>query len=237
MGTFIFFDIDATLFDTRGAMTRAVELFAAERRGELAGPVEALCEAWVEAAHIHFERYLAGEIPHHESRVAAMRDLFGRQGRRLNQAEAEAAAIQYARLYEASFRLMPDARACLDALADVGMGVISNGDGPTQRSKLARTGALSRFDPVIISGEVGVVKPAPEIFLMACRAAKRRPAQCVYVGDRLDTDARAAAAAGMRGVWLDRKGGGAAEDVEVIRSLAELPALVLGSASTVGETA
>lgn len=234
MGTFIFFDIDATLFDTRGAMTRAVELFAAERRGELAGPVEALCDAWVEAAHIHFERYLAGEIAHHESRVAAMRDLFARQGRRLSQAEAEAAAGQYARLYEASFRLMPDARACLDALAGMEMGVISNGDGPTQRSKLARTGVLDRFSPVIISGEVGVVKPAPEIFLMACRAAQRPPAQCVYVGDRLDTDARAATAAGLRGVWLDRKGAGAAAGVEVIRGLAELPALVLASASVAG---
>ena len=234
MGTFIFFDIDATLFDTRGAMTRAVELFAAERRGELAGPVEALCDAWVEAAHILFERYLAGEIAHHESRVAAMRDLFARQGRRLSQAEAEAAAGQYARLYEASFRLMPDARACLDALAGMEMGVISNGDGPTQRSKLARTGVLDRFSPVIISGEVGVVKPAPEIFLMACRAAQRPPAQCVYVGDRLDTDARAATAAGLRGVWLDRKGAGAAAGVEVIRGLAELPALVLASASVAG---
>jgi len=234
VGTFVFFDIDATLFDTRGAMTRAVEMFASERRGELGGSVQELCDAWVDAAHLHFERYLAGEIGHQEGRVEAMKDLFARWGRRLSQAEAEAAAGQYARLYEASFRLMPDARACLDALTGVDMGIISNGDGPTQRSKLARTGALDRFAPVIISGEVGVVKPATEIFLIACRAARRRPEQCVYVGDRLETDARAAAAAGMRGVWLDRKGDGAAADVEVIRGLAELPALVLRSDSAVG---
>ena len=55
-----------------------------------------------------------------------------------------------------------------------------------------------------------------------------------YVGDRLHTDAIGAARAGLRGVWLDRHGlatpaqraEAAAEGIPLIRSLAELPALL-----------
>ena len=67
-------------------------------------------------------------------------------------------------------------------------------------------------------------------------ADRIRPEECVYIGDRLGTDAIGAAKAGMTGVWLDR-GRVAAQPadvaearrlgVPVLNGLGELPGLLL----------
>lgn len=55
------------------------------------------------------------------------------------------------------------------------------------------------FDAVVISGEVGLRKPDPEIFLLTARRLGLRPPQCVFVDD-LAINVRGAAAVGMVGV-------------------------------------
>jgi putative hydrolase of the HAD superfamily len=62
-----------------------------------------------------------------------------------------------------------------------------------------RTGWDGLFDAVVISGEVGLRKPDPEIFLLTARRLGLRPGQCVFVDD-LAVNVRGAAAAGMVGV-------------------------------------
>jgi putative hydrolase of the HAD superfamily len=51
------------------------------------------------------------------------------------------------------------------------------------------------------------------------------PAEALHVGDKVDNDIEGAAAAGIRGVLLQREGDPPA-GVEWIRSLRELPALL-----------
>ena len=86
-------------------------------------------------------------------------------------------------------------------LLDAGpLGMISNGLVGQQRDKLARLGLLSRFDPLVISEEAGVTKPHARIFLEACRRAGKAPSDCLYVGDKRETDALAARDAGLRAV-------------------------------------
>jgi epoxide hydrolase-like predicted phosphatase len=55
------------------------------------------------------------------------------------------------------------------------------------------------FDAVVISGEVGMRKPEPEIFLKAAEAIGLPPERCVMVDD-LRPNVRGAAAVGMVGV-------------------------------------
>ena len=81
------------------------------------------------------------------------------------------------------------------------------------------------------------------MFVEACRRLGTEPGRTAYVGDELDVDARAAVAAGLRGIWVDRPGprrvpvhdaevaAARAAGVEVLTSLAELPSLLgLGQA-------
>jgi len=106
------------------------------------------------------------------------------------------------------------------------LAVITNGPpGEHQRAKLRRAG-LDRFfgDRVFISSEVGAAKPDARIFHHALHALGARPEQALYVGDKPEHDAAAAAAVGMHGVWIDRSGGTAPPPpgVRRITTLADL---------------
>jgi putative hydrolase of the HAD superfamily len=111
----------------------------------------------------------------------------------------------------------------------VKLGVITNGEGEAQRAKLAAIGLTEHFPLVLASGEVGVAKPDAAIFALACKRLGVEPSQAAHVGDRLDLDAHGAAAAGLRGIWLDRPGAGttapppaAATGIATISTLHEL---------------
>ena len=64
--------------------------------------------------------------------------------------------------------------------AGIRTGLISNSWGAAtyDRSLLAEL-----FDGVVISGDVGMRKPAPEIYAMGARAVDLPPAECVFVDD------------------------------------------------------
>lgn len=55
------------------------------------------------------------------------------------------------------------------------------------------------FDDIVISGEVGLRKPEPEIFLLAARRLDLKPGQCVFVDD-LELNVEGAKALGMTAV-------------------------------------
>jgi putative hydrolase of the HAD superfamily len=75
------------------------------------------------------------------------------------------------------------------------------------------------------------MKPHPSIFSAALRLVDVAPADAVMVGDSLRHDVEGAIRAGMRGVLLhrgDRPVDASESGVPVIRSLRELPALLIG---------
>jgi len=64
--------------------------------------------------------------------------------------------------------------------AGVRTGLISNSWG-TRRYDRARLGEM--FDGVVISGEVGMRKPSPEIYRLGAERAGVEPSECVFVDD------------------------------------------------------
>jgi putative hydrolase of the HAD superfamily len=61
-------------------------------------------------------------------------------------------------------------------------------------------------DLVLPSAAVGLAKPAPELYRLACRRAGVEPHAAAMIGDSYQADALAARAAGMHAVLLDRDG-------------------------------
>jgi putative hydrolase of the HAD superfamily len=84
------------------------------------------------------------------------------------------------------------------------IGVITDGLSVKQWEKLIRLGLEDVFDSVVVSEDVGVEKPDPVIFKQACDAMGVKPKECIYVGDRLDTDVVGANGVGMLSVRLLR---------------------------------
>lgn len=84
------------------------------------------------------------------------------------------------------------------------LGLITNGPAHSQRPKIACLGLAQWMQCCIVSGEVGVAKPDPQIFGFALQQLDVSPQQAVYVGDSLEFDLHGAYAAGIDFVWLNR---------------------------------
>jgi putative hydrolase of the HAD superfamily len=208
MTTLVLFDLDDTLMDHRGAVSRGIL-----RHVDLAGAFplpdrDHAVALWHELEDRHYHRYLAKELSFAGQRRARALDFAAAHGVALSDVEADAWFDRYFESYRGAWELFDDALPCLDRLeaAGVRLGVITNGEADYQRVKLERTGLGDRFEHVIASGAVGVAKPDPRIFEHACALFDIAPSDAVYVGDRLLTDAVGAASAGLEGVWLNRFG-------------------------------
>jgi epoxide hydrolase-like predicted phosphatase len=75
-------------------------------------------------------------------------------------------------------------------------GLISNSWG---RGRYDRDSFAELFDGVVISGEVGLYKPQPEIFRLGAERVGLQPAECVFVDD-LRENCEGAEAVGMTAV-------------------------------------
>jgi FMN phosphatase YigB (HAD superfamily) len=123
--------------------------------------------------------------------------------------------------------LYPDARQCLAELRTDGYFVAVAGN---QGSSLERDLRSFGLDVDLITSSVGLAvrKPASEFFERLVAATEFVPAQCGYVGDRVDFDVRPAKVAGLmaihirRGPWGRLQRGSEEADMHV-DSLAELP--------------
>jgi putative hydrolase of the HAD superfamily len=215
----VLLDIDDTLLDHTAA-----ERSAATKLHQSAGlpiQLDAFLLGWSAALDQHFGRYLAGEVSFQGQRRDRVRQTIDPD---LSDAAADDLFEGYLATYEANWSLFPDVLPCFERVSPRRLGVVSNGQGSQQRRKLARTGIADRFECIVISEEHGYAKPAPDIFLRACALAGESPNNCLYVGDRYETDALAARAAGLTGVWLDRRRTSTAEHMPpVIESLDGLP--------------
>jgi putative hydrolase of the HAD superfamily len=227
----VLFDLDDTLLDAdtawRSGIARLLTRCPQVDR-------DAARLAWDTAFKRHFPLYLAGEMTFAEHQAARIRswatlvDVPVPTGAELDWFG------DYLAGYSAAWTAFADVAPCLTALAGMRFGVITNGESVQQRAKIAALGLTEAFAVVVASGDIGIAKPDPRIFRHAVRQLGTVPDRCVFVGDRRDTDALAAAAAGMKGVWLNRTFGeqvaGAAppagEEIPEIATLAELPMLL-----------
>jgi putative hydrolase of the HAD superfamily len=227
----VLFDLDGTLMDHDAARVAGLQAHVAEwLPGTDSGELARLHLEWRRLEALHYEEYARGRCSFAEQRRRRARGVHAAFGRALAcDAEADAWFAGYLGHYRAAWRAFEDVLPALASLAsahpDLKLGIVTNGEGEPQRAKLTAIGLADHFPVLVASGEVGVAKPDPAIFTLACERLGVQPARTAHVGDRLDLDAHAAASAGLRGIWLDRLGVAcAAPQVLTIATLHELPA-------------
>jgi len=101
------------------------------------------------------------------------------------------------------------------------LGLISNWDGRLRRL-VDGLDLAELLDVVISSADVGLHKPDPRIFELACDRVGVAPADAAHVGDHQYADIIGAEAVGMTPVLIDRHGGEHPGNELFVRSLDEL---------------
>lgn len=229
----VLFDLDDTLFAHRTAVAHGIVAHIDQLGGFDGVHTPDAVALWHALEEKHYHSYLEGTLDFEGQRRARARDFAAAHGVHLGDAASGAWFDEYFEHYTAAWTLHEDALRCLDALDEaipgVGFGIITNGDPAFQQRKLDRVELTTRMrldvhpERFVTSGALGFAKPDARIFEAACAAFGVAPAEAVYVGDRLRTDAIGAASAGLTGVWLNRDGVAAsAEDAAEAASLGVL---------------
>jgi 2-haloacid dehalogenase len=127
----------------------------------------------------------------------------------------------------------PEAAGVLRELRTAGFqtAILSNGTPAMLAAAIDNAGLAGLFDHVLSVEEVGVYKPHPKVYQLACDRLGLAANAIVFLSSNA-WDAHAASAFGMRVAWCNRYGQKrerlpGSPDRE-IRSLAELPRLIAG---------
>lgn len=107
----------------------------------------------------------------------------------------------------------------------VRLGLISNWDARLE-GLVEGLGLSPMLDTVLSSAAVGLHKPDPRIFELACQRLGVAPAQAAHVGDHMYADVLGAESVGMVPVLIDRHQGDDPGYERFIRSLDQIEAVL-----------
>ncbi len=204
----VLLDLDDTLFDHRTAADAAAVAWA-EALPDWQHHADEAVSRWLALENEHFPRYARGELTLEEQRRVRVR-AFHPSLATLDDAGVDHAFGQYLRFYESYWRAMPGAAELVGELLASGLrvGILTNGYPDQQRQKLERTGLFRADVPIFASAGLGVAKPSPQAFQLACAGLGTVPSRTLMVGDNYDFDVLAARGAGLPALFFDRHGRG-----------------------------
>ena len=199
---FIYFDLDDTLLDHRAAERAALADCTVHFEQHFNGHDLAHVQ---ETYHAHnaplWRDYGAGRI----GRDDVMQLRFARllEALSIGTVDSEVVGTHYLQCYAKHWTWIDGAEAAFHAIADrLPVGILTNGFAEIQHAKLDRFPKLrDRAKAVLISEEVGVMKPNPGIFAHATETAAVAPEQILYVGDSLHSDVEGGRSFGWQVAW------------------------------------
>jgi HAD superfamily hydrolase (TIGR01549 family) len=138
------------------------------------------------------------ELESAEQMAILLDDLYGPGSRPTDALERTDAALQD--IFVESIRIDPGDKAVLERMAvRIPLALVSNYPcGGAIRRSLEGIGIDRLFKTIVISGEVGFVKPHPSLFRKALEGLGSDPGRTLFVGDRWDADLCGARDAGLR---------------------------------------
>ena len=208
----VIFDCDGVLVDSEGPSNRVV----AEEVTRLGWPMTT-------------EESLARFVGSSLTSIAA--DVEAHTGRAVPPGWVDHLVARLVDVLGGELQPVPGAADLLRAVTALGVPyrIASNSSHEEMRAKFARTGMTSLVEGRTHSaGDVGVPKPAPDLFLAAAAAAGAPPGACLVIEDSVP-GAQAARAAGMACIGFDPHGDGArlrAVGAHPVRALSDIPALL-----------
>ncbi|GIP32778.1 HAD family hydrolase [Paenibacillus sp. J2TS4] len=83
------------------------------------------------------------------------------------------------------------------------LGIITNGAVYSQHAKIDQVGLRKYFDTIVVSDEVKLKKPDPQIFELALERLNVEAEHSFYIGDHSINDVAGAEDAGLTAIWFE----------------------------------
>ena len=196
----ILFDNDDTLMDFQAGNRNAINQLMDELdyhdpdRYDQYESVNMKCWAELEA----------GLLTQNQLRVARFVRFFDRYP---VSGDPKQAAERFVQLLGQQSILLPHALETVKRIAArLPVAIVTNGITEIQRSRFALSPLGELVSDVVISEEVGVSKPRPEIFRLALDRLGAKPGEALMVGDGVNSDIRGANNAGIDACWYNPGG-------------------------------
>ncbi len=178
----VFFDAFGTLLDAEGLHLRATEEILSRLgiRGLDAGEIH---EAWDRRAELRWGR--GNFMPIRELFGVALAEVLADRGFELGRHDLSEAIAILVETFRKGARPYGDSLEVLSFCRELGLktGVISDADSEVLRHALTEHGLMDYLDVVVISDEVGCLKPDEGIFRAALSEAGCGPGEALMVGD------------------------------------------------------
>lgn len=203
----IFFDLDHTLWDfDKNAEETLSELFALYQFQQLGfSSADIFIETYTRNNHQLWSQYHLGKIDKDYLRKARFDNTFIELG---VEPELFPASFEedYIQLCPLKTHLFPYAIETLEYLQDkYTLHLISNGFKEATKAKISdsKTNIQKYFSHIVISENVGVHKPHPDIFQYALEGAHARKENSIMIGDSIEADIRGAQNFGMDAIFFN----------------------------------
>lgn len=200
---FLLLDADGTLLDFGAAMTRAFETTYREAGLSEQRPYSrALLQSYETINDRWWKRFELRECTKPELMRGRFQDFLQENGLSGN---PDCINELYFHALGEGGDLLPGALELVRTLARrYELYIVTNGNAPTQKSRLERSGLLPYLRDCFVSETAGAAKPDKRYFDYACaRIPSFEPERAVVIGDSLTSDILGAYNAGLDSIWYN----------------------------------
>lgn len=198
--SFIYFDIDDTILDHKTAQNNALR-YVFENFPCFAGTeFDLFSQTYARINAGLWKQYSLGSIDRDSLQRLRFADSIRETG--VDYTQAEEIGTAYMQAYRNEWTWIDGAREALTALSrSYELGFITNGFSETQKLKAELFGLSDFSEHIIISEDVGHLKPSPEIFSYAEQISGSKGEKILYVGDNFMSDIQGGNSAGWQTAW------------------------------------
>lgn len=198
---FVYFDLDDTLLNHKQAQRKALndvhDYFSLFSDIETDWMVEVYHKINGEQWELYNEGKIDGSQLQH-NRFALTLEKLG-----LDENSADEIGEQYLQFYQNYWQWVDGAEEAFKAISDkYKVGILTNGFTELQQKKFEQFDLYNQANELIISEEVGALKPDPVIFEYATNLAGCKPEEIFYIGDSFHSDVTGGHNFGWKVAWF-----------------------------------
>jgi putative hydrolase of the HAD superfamily len=198
--SYIYFDLDNTLLDHNKAESKSHQAVYDTYSVLQQIPLDNWLETYQEINHNLWVKYQDGEIDRHQLHFSRFHDSMVKMD--LPTDDSREIGVSYMEKYREFWDWVDQAEETFGLLSKhYNVGIITNGFKETQLKKFEKLSMDRYTNQMVISEELGVLKPDPKVFDHATKLAGVPREEILYVGDSYSSDIVGGLNAGWKTAW------------------------------------